>query len=342
MVEAGRVRSSGNEHHIKELRSEKLASAKEIWVDKKSNDTSNSQWTLPTPTIYRIPKSRRQGKLATRKPLHEACLEEKECAVDSKDPKNMPPHDAESFSSNDPSRPEKREFDSMASEHSKDSASPQDTSIETIDTCPTSGVASDTAGDRSKVANKEDIESSNDLPVENKVQKNLEDKGKKYMKILVLYGWSMIIVVAIFILSVVLRENKFKKLRDLGYPHTKGLKAGWLFDANLDTALTSFSYYTSVDLAPSGTATEIDCAKQCSRESAFAGAWNNFYLECWCYFDVPEANFCFEPCIIETGIEFSTHSFDNIDYCNESYCEIFDARDYCNFREYNPDLCLDV
>lgn len=236
-----------------------------------------------------------------------------------------------------------------------DPDSPLNVSFETADTYFTVDVASDNGDFRSTgVENASDLESphlvtletprtsDNDGHVlENKAQKNLADKRRKDITILFVYGWVTIIGVAIFVAFVLLKQDKFEALKELGYPHTKELASGWLFDANPDTAPSSFSYYKSSDLVPNGQATDIDCARQCSTENAFAGAWNSFYLECWCYFEKPRANFCFEPCVVESGIEFSTQTFDDFEYCDESYCEIFDAGEYCEFRKYNPDLCLE-
>lgn len=167
------------------------------------------------------------------------------------------------------------------------------------------------------------------------------DKQKKYLKILMVYGWCAIIGVAIFVTFFLLKKDKFEEFAELGYPYTKDLTFGWIFDANIDTAPKSFSYYNSTDLVPNGGATEVDCARQCSRENAFAGTWNAYYSECWCYFDLPGNNFCFEGCVIESGFEFSSRSFEDFDYCKKSYCEVFEADEYCKFKEYNPDLCID-
>jgi hypothetical protein len=172
--------------------------------------------------------------------------------------------------------------------------------------------------------------------------KRLPLKYISYDTILVVYSWLTILAVGIFVSWVVFQKDKFQQLADIGYPYTKDLTLGWLFDASLETGASSFSYFDSFDLVSSGKATEIDCARKCKSENAFAGAWNTFYTECWCYFDVPgDTNYCFEPCVIESGIEFSIRPYDAFNYCDESYCQIFDASEYCKFRKFNPDLCLE-
>jgi hypothetical protein len=174
---------------------------------------------------------------------------------------------------------------------------------------------------------------------ENEGYKRLPLKHRRYINILVVCSWLTILAVVIFVFWAVFRKEKFEQI---GYPYTKDLTSGWLFDASLETGASSFSYYDSIDLVPNGKATEIDCARKCKSENAFAGAWNTFYMECWCYFDVPgDTNYCFEPCVIESGIEFSIRPYDAFNYCDESYCQIFDASEYCKFRKFNPDLCLE-
>lgn len=132
------------------------------------------------------------------------------------------------------------------------------------------------------------------------------------------------------------------KLKQVGFAYTKDMTNGWLFDASRDTKGESHTRYTSFELAKEGLgANEVDCAKKCASSNAFAGAWNTDYLECWCFLDVPNSNYCFEPCVREQGIEFSSIPLESsFSYCPESYCQIFEAANYCEYRQFNESDCL--
>jgi len=122
-----------------------------------------------------------------------------------------------------------------------------------------------------------------------------------------------------------------QQMKELGFPYRKDMKSGWLFDANPVSARRSYKHYDYTDLGES--ANEVGCATKCANDGAFAGAWNTFYEECWCFLDVPESNYCFERCVIEEGVEFSSVLLQSsFDWCPKSYCDIYDAEGYCDFR----------
>ncbi|KAL3939214.1 MAG: hypothetical protein SGBAC_006027 [Bacillariaceae sp.] len=167
-----------------------------------------------------------------------------------------------------------------------------------------------------------------------------ESKAKKwdllFMKVVLGLLLISVLVAGFFLLYFYLQPTSTEhKVKELGFPYRKDMKNGWLFDANRDTTRTSHTHYSAAELISEGLgATEVDCATKCASDEAFAGAWNTFYQECWCYLDsVPNADFCFETCIIEEGIEFSSVKLQtSFEWCPASYCDIFDAQEYCDFR----------
>mmetsp|Transcript_44765 Transcript_44765/g.108139 ORF Transcript_44765/g.108139 Transcript_44765/m.108139 type:complete len:365 (-) Transcript_44765:162-1256(-) len=171
------------------------------------------------------------------------------------------------------------------------------------------------------------------------VQENERSRHKKreivFLKVVLGLLLISVLVAGIFLTYFFLQPTTTEqKLKELGYPYRKDMKNGWLFDANIDTARTSYTHYNTAELAKEGLgANEVDCAAKCASDDAFAGAWNTFYQECWCFLDVPNTDYCFERCVIEEGIEFSSIRLQSsFEWCPKSYCETFDAKDYCDFR----------
>jgi hypothetical protein len=80
------------------------------------------------------------------------------------------------------------------------------------------------------------------------------------------------------------------------------------------------------------------CAEQCKIENAAAGAWNTRDELCYCYMD---HDLCLEPCIGEVGIEFSSRSFSEFEFCEKSFCEYYgnEAVDYCELVQYDHVAC---
>lgn len=156
-------------------------------------------------------------------------------------------------------------------------------------------------------------------------------KDIRFLKV-VLVAVFLLVLVAGGLLTYFFTRTKTtqQQLNDLGFPYRKDMANGWLFDANTATAGKSYKRYDGAKLKE---ATEVGCAKKCASKGAFAGAWNTFYQECWCYLETPNANFCFERCVIEEGVEFSSTLLQSsFDWCPKSYCEIFDAKAYCDYR----------
>jgi hypothetical protein len=131
------------------------------------------------------------------------------------------------------------------------------------------------------------------------------------------------------------------RFREFGFKHSRDMSTGWLFDSNTETANSTYSYYTSKDLVSEGEATDRHCARKCSFENAFAGAWNTLLEECWCYQRPPDSHYCLEPCVAEQGIEFSTKKYKKFEYCEQSFCELFDdAEDYCRSKNFGWQACF--
>ncbi|CAJ1959092.1 unnamed protein product [Cylindrotheca closterium] len=170
---------------------------------------------------------------------------------------------------------------------------------------------------------------------ENQSESDMKKRDLLFLKIVLGILLLLLLVAGIFLVYFFKQPTSTEeKLKELGYPYRKDMKSGWLFDASRDTGSTSYTHYNTDELAREGLgANEVDCASKCASEGAFAGAWNTYYQDCWCFLDVPNSNYCFERCIIEEGIEFSSIRLQSsFEWCPQSFCDVFDAKAYCDFR----------
>lgn len=127
----------------------------------------------------------------------------------------------------------------------------------------------------------------------------------------------------------VARAQELPDLSSFGFPYSLNASEGWylhppsVLNENPNFSYTvSFEFYTTVE----------SCAQKCSEESASAGGWNSNSETCFCYYEIGVA--CLEPCVAETGIEFSTQPYSSAPLCEKSFCDedFFggDFRDYCD------------
>jgi len=131
-------------------------------------------------------------------------------------------------------------------------------------------------------------------------------------------------------------EVDFNAISKSGFPYSQTVSSGWVSwpKEEDDDTFESFDSDDGVDSAES-------CAAKCNEEGAPTGAWSDTYEACWCNF-LPTDKLCKEPCVKETYVEFSTVSFDNFDYCEESVCskDWHHSQAYCDDTiKFDQDAC---
>jgi len=119
-------------------------------------------------------------------------------------------------------------------------------------------------------------------------------------------------------------------LSTYGYPFSHDASGGFLtFPPEANDERTNFLYFGPDD----DVTTVEECATRCYNLLAPAGSWNSRDDACWCYF-TEIGNYCMEPCVQEVGVDFSIEDFDNIGYCEKSFCD--------ETWYYDPAYCDDV